>query len=242
MRTPSSPASRAGDWQAAADVAITPLPQSPRRRSGRIGRGLPKGHAQRQQPLVGGSDAPTPKWLTVITVCVTHPLRRRAVLPRIRGRPALWCGCPRCRRRPCSPVSPRRWVSRSRSFFGFEGEASLQSHEFLRIQILWIASVDSRETLASFRRSWGWHGPVTDTDEHEGQNSPPCNIPEDSYAPAVPSPFGWGTLGGRRSDIRSFGMLADRRAQPAVSDEPQKKYAVLPSPVAETGNSGASSK
>jgi hypothetical protein len=30
-------------------------------------------------------------------------------------------------------------------------------------------------------------------------------------------------------------MLADRRAQPAVSDEPQKKYAVLPSPVAETG-------
>ncbi len=46
-------------------MAITPLPQSPRRRSGRIGCGLPKGHVQRQQPLVGGSDTPTPKWLTV---------------------------------------------------------------------------------------------------------------------------------------------------------------------------------
>jgi hypothetical protein len=37
-------------------------------------------------------------------------------------------------------------------------------------------------------------------------------------------------------------MLADRRAQAAVSDEPREKYVVLPSPVAETGNSSASSK
>jgi hypothetical protein len=37
-------------------------------------------------------------------------------------------------------------------------------------------------------------------------------------------------------------MLADRRAQAAVNDEPQKKYVVLTSPVAETGNSGPSSK
>jgi hypothetical protein len=58
-------------------------------------------------------------------------------------------------------------------FFDFEGKASLQSHEFLRIQILWITSVDSRETLASFRQNTGWYGPVTDTDENEGQKSPP---------------------------------------------------------------------
>jgi hypothetical protein len=34
--------------------------------SGPIECGLPKGLVQRQQPLVGGSDAPTPKSLTVI--------------------------------------------------------------------------------------------------------------------------------------------------------------------------------
>ena len=37
-------------------------------------------------------------------------------------------------------------------------------------------------------------------------------------------------------------MLAGRQAQAAVCDEPQKKYGVLTSPVAETGNSGPSSQ